>query len=121
MKKLLEYKNHLHILANNLDITNTTVRIIVGSFPFDSALKSYFERTIVTSIDRFKLKPKNKENTEFNKPLAGLPKYRRVNQLNTLEFENAKCRFLRNSKKKIIGIKLGKTFKNISLKSKFSR
>lgn len=118
-KKLLEYKNHLHILANNLDITNTTVRIIVGSFPFDSALKSYFERTIVTSIDRFKSKPKNKENTEFNKPLAGLPQYRRVNQLNTLEFENAKCRFLRNSKKKIIGIKLGKTFKNISLKSKF--
>ena len=120
LKKLLEYKNNLHIQANNSDITATTIRIILGSCPFDSALKSYFERTLVTSIDRFKAKPKNNSNTEFSKPLSGLPKYRKTNQSCTLEFTNQKYRFLRNNKKKIIGIKLGKTFNNIKLKDKFT-
>lgn len=120
LKILLEYKNNLHILANNSDITITTVHYILGSCPFDSALGTYFRRTVLTSIDRFKSKPKNKECTEFNKPLAGLPRYRRINQLITLEFANIYCRFLRNNKNKVIGIKLGKTFKNISLKDKFS-
>ena len=120
LKTLLEYKNNLHILANNSDITNKTVRILIGSFPFDSALQSYFERTIVTSIDRFRAKPKNKEKTEFNKPLAGLPKYRRPNQLITLEFVNTRYKFIKNNKNKVIGVKLGKTFKNISIKDKFS-
>ena len=121
LKKLLEYKNNLHILANNSEITNSTVNFLLGSLPFDSALRSYFYRTVVTSIDRFKAKPKNKEYTEFSKPLAGLPKYRRINQLLTLEFVNTRYKFLRNNKKKIIGIKLGKTFKNISLKDKFPK
>lgn len=120
MKKLLEYKNNLHIQANKSEITNTTVHYLLRSLPFDSALRSYFFRTMVTSIDRFKAKPKNKEFTEFNKPLSGLPRYRRINNPITLEFANMYYRFLRNNKKKIIGIKLGKTFKNISLKDKFS-
>ena len=58
LKKLLEYKNNLHILANNSNITISTVHCILGSCPFDSYLGSYFRRTIVTSIDRFKAKPK---------------------------------------------------------------
>lgn len=120
LKTLLEYKNNLHILANNSDITMTTVNYLLGSLPFDSALRSYFERIITTSVDRFKAKPKNNSNTEFNKPLAGLPRYRKINQLITLEFKNDSYRFLKNNKKKIIGIKLGKTFKNISLRAKFS-
>ena len=120
LKKLLEYKNNLHILANNSDITVTTIRYLLGSCPFDSALQSYFERILITSIDRLKAKPKNKECTEFNKPLAGLPRYRKINHPLTLEFINTRYRFLRNNKKKITGIKLGKTFKNISLKGKFS-
>lgn len=120
LKKLLEYKNNLHIQANKSEITNTTVHYLLGSLPFDSALRSYFYRTMVTSIDRFKAKPKNREFTEFNKPLSGLPRYRRINNPITLEFANMYYRFLRNNKKKIIGIKLGKTFKNISLKDKFS-
>lgn len=120
LKKLLEYKNNLHILANNSNITKTTVNYVMGSSLVDSTLRSYFQRTIVTSIDRFKAKPKNKEFTEFNKPLSGLPKYRKINQPITLEFTNTRYRFLRNNKNKVIGIKLGKTFKNISLKDKFS-
>ena len=120
LKKLLEYKNNLHILANNSNITISTVHCILGSCPFDSYLGSYFRRTIVTSIDRFKAKPKNKENTEFNKPLAGLPRYRKINQLITLEFTNISYRFLRNNKNKIVGIKLGTLFKNLKLRSKFS-
>lgn len=120
LKTLLKYKNNLHILANNSDITITTVSYILESLPFDSALRSYFQRIIVTSIDRFKANPKNKEGTEFDKPLAGLPKYRKINQLITLEFTNQRYKFLKNNKNKIIGIKLGKTFPNISLKGKFS-
>lgn len=120
LKTLLEYKNSLHILSNNSNISNTVVNNIIGNSIFDSALRSYFQRTIVTSIDRFKAKPKNKDCTEFNKPLAGLPRYRRINRLITLEFTNQRYKFLRNNKDKIIGIKLGKTFKNISLKDKFS-
>ena len=120
LKTLLEYKNNLHISANNSNITTTVVNYLLGSLPFDYALRSYFQRTMVTSIDRFKAKPKNKDCTEFNKPLAGLPRHRRVNQPITLEFTNQSYRFLKNNKKKIIGIKLGKTFKNISLRNKFS-
>lgn len=120
LKTLLEYKNNLHILANNSNITNSTVNYLLGSLPFDSALRSCFYKTIVTSIDRFKAKPKNIEFTNFNKPLSGLPKYRKINQLITLEFVNTKYRFVKNNKKNIIGIKLGKTFKNINIKNKFS-
>lgn len=68
LQKLLEYKNNLHILANNSNMTITTVHYILGSCPFDSALGTYFRRIIVTSIDRFKAKQKSKENTEFGKP-----------------------------------------------------
>lgn len=120
LKILLEYKNNLHILANNSNITITTVYSISGSIQFDSYLRSYFQRTLVTSIDRFKSKPKNKACTEFSKPLAGLPKYRRRNQLLTLEFTNRSFKFLRNNKNKITGIKLGTLFLNIRLKDKFS-
>lgn len=120
LQQLLEYKNNLHILANNSNITLSTINILLGSSTFDSSLRSYFQRILVTSIDRFKSKPKNRENTEFSKPLSGLPRYRKLNQLLTLEFTNQSYRFLRNNKNKIIGIKLGKTFKNISLKTKFS-
>lgn len=81
LETLLEYKNNLHILANNSNITITTVNYLLGSLPFDSALRSHFERTIVSSIKRFKAKPRNKEGMEFNKPLAGLPRYRRINRL----------------------------------------
>lgn len=120
LKTLLDYKNSLHILANNSNITISTINTLLGGSTFDSALRSYFQRTLVTSIDRFKAKPKNKEFTEFSKPLAGLPRFRKVNQLVTLEFVNTRYKFLRNNKKNIIGINLGKTFKNISLKGKFS-
>ena len=120
LKTLLEYKNNLHISANNSNITIATIRYLLGSYKFDSALKSYFERILTTTIDRFKAKPKNKERTEFNKPLAGLPKYRKRNQYISLEFVNTRYKFLRNNKKKIMGIKLGKTFKNISLRDNFS-
>ena len=120
LRRLIKHKDNLHVLANNSNIDITTVNYLLGSQPFDSALRSYFQRTLVTSIDRFKAKPNNKECIEFRKPLAGLPKYRKINQLITLEFSNTKYRFLKNNKKKIIGIKLGKTFKNIRLKDKFS-
>ena len=117
---LLEYKNNLHILSNNSNITKTTINNLQGGSTFDSKLNSYFQKIVVTSIDRFKSKPKNKEGVEYNKPLAGLPRYRKINQQITLEYTNQSYVFLRNNKKKIIGIKLGKTFKNISLKAKFS-
>lgn len=120
LNKLLEYKTKLHILANNSNISNVEVNNVIGNSPFDSYLRPYFQRTIVTSIDRFKAKPKNKECTEFNKPLSGLPRYRKINQPITLEFTNQSYKFIKNNKKKIIGIKLGKTFKNISIKDKFS-
>lgn len=120
LNKLLEYKTKLHILANNSNISNVEVNNVIGNSPFDSYLRSYFQRIIVTSIDRFKAKPKNKECTEFNKPLSGLPKYRKINQPITLEFTNQSYKFIKNNKKKIIGIKLGKTFQNLSLKDKFS-
>ena len=120
LKTLLEYKNNLHILANYSNITISTVNYVMGSSIADSNLRSYFQRIIVTSIDRFKAKPKNKEYTEFNKPISGLPRYRKVNQPITLEFTNTRYRFLRNNKNRVIGIKLGKTFKNITLKDKFS-
>lgn len=121
LKTLLEYKKNLHIQANNSNISNTIVNNVMGSSEFDSYLRSYFQRTVVTSIDRFKSKPKNKECTEFRKPLAGLPKYRRINQLLTLEFTNQSYKFLRNNKKKITGIKLGTLFQSISLKNRFSK
>lgn len=117
---LLEYKNNLHILSNNSNITKTTINNLQGGSTFDSKLNSYFQKIVVTSIDRFKSKPKNKEGVEYNKPLAGLPRYRKINQQITLEYTNQSYVFLKNNKKKIIGIKLGKTFKNISLKAKFS-
>ena len=120
LKNLLEYKNKLHILANNSDITRTTVHYAMGNSTFDSALRSFFQKIIVTSIDRFKAKPEDKTGTKFGKPLSNLPKYRKVNQPITLEFANTYCRFLKNNKKKIIGIKLGKTFNNISLNGKFT-
>ena len=120
LRRLIKHKDNLHVLANNSNIDITTVNYLLGSQPFDSALRSYFQRTLVTSIDRFKAKPNNKECIEFKKPLAGLPKYRKINQLISLEFSNTKYRSLKNNKKKIIGIKLGKTFKNIGLKDKFS-
>ena len=120
LRRLIKHKDNLHVLANNSNIDISTVNYLLGSQPFDSALRSYFQRTLVTSIDRFKANPNNKECIEFRKPLAGLPKYRKINQLITLEFSNTKYRFLKNNKKKIIGIKLGKTFKNIRLKDKFS-
>ena len=120
LKVLLEYKNDLHKLANNSNITITTVNYLLGSRPFDSALRSYFQRTLVTSTDRFKAKPKNKEFTEFKKPLAELPRYRKINQIITLEFTNQSYRFLRNNKNKITGIKLGTSFKNIKFQSKLS-
>lgn len=120
LQSLLEYKNNLHISANNSNISISTINTLLLGSTFDSALRSYFQRIIVTSIDRFRAKPKNKENTEFDKPLSGLPKYRKINQPITLEFTNQRCRFLKNNKNKIIGIKLGKTFHNISIKDKFS-
>ena len=42
LKKLLAYKSNLHILANNSNITVTTVNYLLGSYEFDSALKSVF-------------------------------------------------------------------------------
>ena len=117
---LLDYKNTFHKLANNSNITISTVNTLLGSSTFDSALRSYFQRILVTSIDRFKAKPKNKECTEFTKPLSGLPRYRKINTHITLEFINTRYKFLRNSKNRIIGIKLGKTFRNISIKDKLS-
>ena len=121
LQALLEYKDNIQILANNSNITNTTINDIMGSSPFDSYLRSYFQRVLVTSIDRFKAKPKNKESTEFNKPLAGLPRYRKINQQITLEFTNQSYKFLRNNNKKIIGIKLGTLFKNIRLGDNFPK
>lgn len=120
LKILLNYKDNLHKLANNSDVTISTVNYLLGSQPFDTTLKSYFQRTMVTSIERFKAKPKNKECTKFNKPLASLPKPRKINRLITLEFMNQGYKFLKNNKRKIVGIKLGKTFQNISIKDKFS-
>ena len=117
---LLKHKNNLQILANNSNITITTVNYILGSSPFDSYLKTYFQRILVTSIDRFKAKPKNKNKTEFNKPLACLPKYRKLNQTITLEFTNQSYRFLKNNKNKITGIKLGTLFKSLRFRSKLS-
>lgn len=118
LQELLEYKDKIHILANNSNITNITVNNIMGDSLFDSYLRSYFQRVLVTSIDRFKAKPKNK--TEFNKPLAGLPKYRKINQKITLEFTNQSYRFLRNNKNRVVGIKLGTLFKSLKFRSKLS-
>lgn len=42
-----------------------------------------------------------------------------MNQITTLEFTNTSYKFLKNNKKKIIGIKLGTLFKNISIADKF--
>lgn len=120
LKLLLEHKNNIQILANNSNITNTTINNLLGSSPFDSYLRSYFYRILVKSIDRFKAKSKNKNNTEFNKPLADLPKYRKLNQLITLEFTNQSYRFLKNSKGKVTSIKLGTLFPSIKLRSKLS-
>lgn len=96
---LLEYKNNLHILSNNSNITKTTINNLQGGSTFDSKLNSYFQKIVVTSIDRFKTKPKNKEGVEYNKPLAGLPRYRKINQQITLEYTNQSYVFLRNNKK----------------------
>ena len=120
LQALLEYKNNLHISANNSNISISTIDTLLLGSTFDSYLRAYFRRIMLTSIDRFKSKPKNKDNTEFGKPLAGLPRYRRLNQPLTLEFTNQSYKFLQNNKKKITGIKLGTLFKNISLKGKFS-
>lgn len=70
LELLLEHKNNIQILANNSNITKTTVNYIMGSSSFDTYLRSYFQRILVRSIDSFKAKPKNIEKTEFNKPLA---------------------------------------------------
>ena len=120
LKLLLEYKNNLHILANNSNITKTTINYVMGSSSFDSYLRSYFQRILVTSIDRFKAKPKNQSNTEFNKPLADLPKYRKINTPISLEFTNLSYSFKRNSRGKIIGIKLGTLFKSLKFRSNLS-
>ena len=117
LRELLEYKDRIHILANNSNITNTTVNNIMGSSTFDSYLRSYFYRILVTSIDRFKAKP---NNNGFSKPLAGLPKYRRINQQITFEFTNQSYRFLKNNKNKVVGIKLGTLFKSLKFRSKLS-
>lgn len=61
LKLLLEHKNNIQILANNSNITTTTINNILGSSPFDSYLRSYFYRLLVTSVDRFKAKPKSKK------------------------------------------------------------
>lgn len=58
LKILIKYKDTLHKLANNSNITITTIRSLLGSCTFDLALKSYFERILITSINRFKAKPK---------------------------------------------------------------
>lgn len=120
LKILLEHKNNIQILANNSDITKTTINYIMGSSPFDSYLASYFQRILVTSIDRFKAKPKNKEKTEFDKPLAGLPKYRKINTSVSLEFTNQSYTFKKNNKGKITGIKLGTLFNSLRFRSKLS-
>lgn len=117
---LLEHKNNIQILANNSNITTTVINNVMGNSPFDSYLRSYFQRVIVTSIDRFKAKPKNKTNTDFDKPLAGLPKYRKINQHISLEFTNQSYRFLKNNKNKIKGIKLGALFPSIKFRNKLS-
>lgn len=118
LKELLDYKNKLHILSNNSNVSNNTIHYLLGSSKFDSTLRSYFQKTLVNAIDRFTAKPKNKDSTEFDKPLAELPKYRKRNRLLTLEFTNQSYRFLKNNRKKIIGIKLGKTFPSIRLENK---
>lgn len=120
LELLLEHKNNIQILANNSNITKTTINYVMGGSSFDSYLKSYFQRILVTSIDRFKAKPKNKSNTEFNKPLAGLPKYRKINTPITLEFTNISYRLKKNNKNKISGIKLGTLFPSIKFRSKLS-
>lgn len=120
LELLLEYRNNIQILANNSNITKTTINYIMGSSSFDTYLKSYFQRILVTSIDRFKAKPKNKDKTEFNKPLAGLPKYRKINTPITLEFTNISYRLKKNNKNKISGIKLGTLFPSIKFRSKLS-
>lgn len=120
LKILLEHKNNIQILANNSDITKTTINYIMGSSPFDSYLASYFQRILVTSIDRFKAKPKNKEKTEFDKPLAGLPKYRKINTSVSLEFTNQSYTFKKNNKGKITGIKLGTLFNSLRFRIKLS-
>lgn len=117
LRELLEYKDRIHILANNSNITNTTVNNIMGSSTFDSYLRSYFYRILVTSIDRFKAKP---NNNGFSKPLTGLPKYRKINQQITFEFTNQSYRFLKNNKNKVVGIKLGTLFKSLKFRSKLS-
>lgn len=117
LRELLEYKYRIHILANNSNITNTTVNNIMGSSTFDSYLRSYFYRILVTSIDRFKAKP---NNNGFSKPLAGLPRYRKINQQITFEFTNQSYRFLKNNKNKVVGIKLGTLFKSLKFRSKLS-
>ena len=119
LELLLEHKNNIQILANNSNITKTTVNYIMGSSSFDTYLRSYFQRILVRSIDSFKAKPKNIEKTEFNKPLADLPKYRKINTLISLEFINTSYRFKRNNKGKIIGIKLGTLFQSLSFQDKF--
>ena len=120
LNTLLEHKNNIQILANNSNITITTINNIMGSSIFDYGLRSYFQKVLVTSIDRFKAKSKNKNNTEFNKSLANLPKYRKINQSITLEFTNQSCSFRKNSKGKITGIKLGTLFSSIKFRSKLS-
>ena len=117
---LLEHKNNIHILANNSNITKTTINNLQGSSTFDSYLRPYFQRILVTGIDRFKAKPKNKNNTEFNKPTAGLPKYRKINKPISLEFINTSYKFKKNPKGKIAGIKLGTLFPSIRFKSNLS-
>lgn len=89
----------------------------MGSSTFDSYLRSYFYRILVTSMDRFKAKP---NNNGFSKPLAGLPKYRKINQQITFEFTNQSYRFLKNNKNKVVGIKLGTLFKSLKFRSKLS-
>ena len=118
---LLEYKNNMHILANNSDINIKTINnMIIGDYSFDTYLRAYFKRILLTSVDRFKAKPKNKNNTEFYKPLSDLPRYRKVNTPISLEFTNLSYNFKRNTKKEIIGIKLGKLFTNLKFRSKLS-
>lgn len=117
---LLEHKNNIQILANNSNITKTTINNIIGDYKFDSYLLSYFSRILVTSVDRFKSKPKNKDKTDFSKPLSDLPRYRKINTLITLEFHNSSYRFLKNSKSKIVSMKLGTLFPSLKFRSKLS-
>ena len=118
---LLRHKNNIQILANNSNINRKTIsNMIIGDYNFDTYLRSYFCRTLVTSIDRFKAQPKNKNNTEFNKPLSDLPRYRKRNTPISLEFTNISYNFKKNSKGKIISIKLGTLFPSLKFRSKLS-